>query len=68
MFATENANGGYKVTPTMKYYVPEGCTIRQAGFLFSRATDDPEKLVLGNVGNDNVKKHLIGERYPYIGV
>ena len=57
MFAAENGSG-YKVSSTMRYFVPDNCTVREAGFVYSRSTDDPAKLTLDNVGNDNVKKHL----------
>ena len=59
MFASMNGDK-FRVSPTMKYYVPDNCTVIESGFVYSYATSDPDKLVLDNVGNDSVKKHISG--------
>ena len=59
MIAAENGSGKYKVSTTMKYYVPDGYSVRESGFVYSRYTGDPAELKLENVG-DQVKKYLTG--------
>ena len=57
MFGTI-VDGKYKVSTTMRYYVPEGYTVHESGFVFSGNSSfasDPDSLV---IGAENSKKHL----------
>ena len=60
MYATPNGNK-FRVSTTMKYYVPDSLSVYEAGFVYSSVTDDPGMLTLENVGSNNgVKKHVSG--------
>ena len=51
-------DGKYKVCVTMRYFVPEGYTVHESGFVFSGNSmyaSDPDALV---IGAENSKKHL----------